>query len=312
MFKVVIPSEVLNTFWYICVYGLMAVPLTLSYRISKVLNFAHGVYITLGAYASVIISAGLEVSVSPVLAIVCSFSIGALVAVVTDILVFSPLVRKRSSEVTLMVASMGVWIFIKYAFYAVLDALQKSWRANLFYTTPDLDFPDLAGFKFLFIIVLTFISLSLLALFLTKTKIGLALRATADNPDLAQISGISKDRVMLVNWLISGGLAAVGGFAWSVFSYVSPEIGDAVILQVFACSVIGGLTSLPLTFVGSVVISSSENLFILFLNRYFGIELSFRPFLTFLVLLVTILVRPPAGAGGGLPYRFRLKPLRRR
>lgn len=314
-----IPNEVFNTIWYICVYSLMAIPLTLSYRISKVLNFAHGVYITLGAYASILITAGLRVRLSPILAVPASFLVGALIAMVAHLLVFSPLIKRRSSPVTLMIASMGAWIFIKYAFYALIDILQKAWMTPLFYTTPNLEIPrqvNLMGIdinvKFAFVVTLTALSLGLLAFFLTKTKLGMALRAIADNPELAQISGISKEKVMLVTWLISGGVAAVGGFAWSLFTYVSPESGDTVILQVFASSVIGGLTSLPLTFVGSTVISSAENLLILFLYRYFGVELSFRPFLSFFALLATILIRPPAGAGGGLPYRYRLKGLLRK
>lgn len=314
-----IPNELLNTIWYICLYSLMAVPLTLSYRISKVLNFAHGVYITLGAYTSILIGAGLGTKLSPIIAVPATFLVGALVAMTTDVLVFSPLIRRNSNPVTLMIASMGVWIFIKYAFYALIDILQKAWSTSLFYTTPNLDIPEQITFmgaeinvKFLFVISLASLSLSLLAFFLTKTKLGMALRAIADNPSLAQISGISKEKAMLVTWLISGGIAAFGGFAWSLFTYVSPETGDIVILQIFACSVIGGLASIPLTFAGSVVISSAENLLIVFLYRFFGIELSFRPFLSFLVLVLAILIRPPLGAGGGLPYRYRLKELLRR
>ena len=308
-----IPVELFNTVWYICVYSLMAIPLTLSYRISKVMNFAHGVYITLGAYTTILIGAGSGVRISPVVAVPAAFLVGASIAVVTDILVFSPLIRRESNPVALMIASMGAWIFIKNAFYAVIDILQKSWMTSLFYTSPNIDLPAkiaIGSFdinvRLLFVISLTAVSLSLLAYFLTRTRLGMALRAVADNLDLAQISGISRERVMLVTWLISGGLAGLGGFALSLFTYVSPELGDIVTLQVFACSVIGGLTSIPLTFAGSVVISSSENILIVFLYRYLGVELSFRPFLSFFALLFVILIRPPAGAGGGLPYRFHL------
>jgi len=290
-----IPVELFNTVWYICVYSLMAIPLTLSYRISKVMNFAHGVYITLGAYTTILIGAASGVKISPIVAVPAAFLVGASIAVVTDALVFSPLIRKN-------------------AFYAVIDILQKSWMTSLFYTSPNIDLPAkiaIGSFdinvRLLFVISLTAVSLSLLAYFLTRTRLGMALRAVADNLDLAQISGISRERVMLVTWLISGGLAGLGGFALSLFTYVSPELGDIVTLQVFACSVIGGLTSIPLTFAGSVVISSSENILIVFLYRYLGVELSFRPFLSFFALLFVILIRPPAGAGGGLPYRFHLR-----
>jgi len=304
-------SELINMTWYMCMYSLMAVPLTLSYRTSRVLNFAHGVYITIGAYIPVLISKGLSIKVPIPLALFTSFATGALLAVITHILVFSPLIKRRSAPVTLMIASMGAWIFIKYMFYALLGVLQKMWMTPLFYTSPNIDIPStitLVGIsvdtKFLFALTLTSIVFLLLTLFLTKTKTGMAIRAVADNLELAQISGISRERTLVITWAISGGLAAIGGLIWSLFAYVSPETGDSVILQVFACSVIGGLVNLPLTFVGSIIISSSENILIVFLHNYLGTPLSFRPFISFFVLVMTILVRPPAGAGGGLPYRY--------
>jgi branched-chain amino acid transport system permease protein len=292
----------------------MAVPLTLSYRTSKVLNFAHGVYVTIGAYAPILIAKGLGIKISPLLAILVSFIVGALLAMITHMLVFSPLIKKKSTSVTLMIASMGAWIFIKYAFYALLGTLQKSWRTPLFYTTPNMEIPRSFLFmgididaKFLLATMLTITIFGLLVFFLSKTKSGMAIRAIADNPELAQISGISREKTLLLTWAISGGIAALGGFLWSLFAYVSPETGDSIILQVFACSVIGGLVSLALTFIGSIIISSAENLLIVLLHNYLGIELSFRPFLSFFVLVMTILIRPPAGAGGGLPYRYRFR-----
>lgn len=304
-------ANVINMAWYICIYSLMAVPLTLSYRTSKVLNFAHGIYATVGAYIPVLISKGLKMSVPFIPVIFVSFAFGATLAVITHVLVFSPLIKRRSTPVTLMIASMGAWIFIKYMFYAVLGVLQKTWLTPLFYVSPDIDVPStlsLVGIevnaKFLFTLALTAIVFALLAFFLMKTKTGMAVRAIADNLELAQISGISREKILMITWAISGGLAAIGGLAWSLFAYVSPETGDSVILQVFACSVIGGLVSLPLTFIGSIIISFTENVLIVFLHSYLGIEYSFRPFLSFFVLVMTILIRPPAGAGGGLPYRY--------
>lgn len=311
-----VPTEVINTVWYICIYSLMAIPLTLSYRISKIMNFAHGIYITLGAYAPILIITGLKTRLSPIVVIPAAFIVGAAIGITTHILVFSPLIKRKSNPVTLMIASMGAWIFIKYALYALLDILGQLWSTSLFYTTPNIDFPTQVNIfgadintRFLLVVVLTIISFAILTFFLTKTKLGMGLRAIADNSSLAEISGISIEKGMLITWLISGGLAGIGGFAWSLFTYVSPEAGDTVILQIFACAVIGGLTSLPLTFVGSLIIASAENLLILFLYQYFGLGLSFRPFLSFFALIMAILIRPPAGAGGGLPYRFRLKSL---
>ncbi|MCX8171722.1 MAG: branched-chain amino acid ABC transporter permease [Candidatus Bathyarchaeota archaeon] len=276
------PRELMNVAWYICLYSLMAVPLTLSYRTSRVLNFAHGIYITIGAYIPVFISRGLRISVSPIAAALSSFTAGAILTVASHLLVFSPLIRRRATPVALMIASMGLWIFIKYALYAILSVLQRAWKTQLTYTNPSIDILYLISFmgtdtnvRFLLTILLATIVFIFLTLFLARTKTGMAIRAIADNPELAQLTGISREKTLLITWAISGGIAALGGFAWSMFAYVSPETGDNLILQVFACSVIGGLVSLPMTLIGAMIISSAENLLIVFLNRYFGVELSF-------------------------------------
>lgn len=308
--------EIMNTVWYICIYGLMAIPLTLSYRITKIINFAHGMYITVGAYTAIIVTLLTGSEMSPFIAFPISFTVGAVLAVILHILVFKPLILRKSNEVTLMVASMGAWIFVKYAFYAVLDVLQTTYMKSLFYATPRFDFPDnisLLGYSidadFVFIVSLTVLLLGGLGFFLTRFKLGLAIRSVADNPELSEISGISKETVMTITWIISGGLAALGGFALSMFSYVSPETGDILILQVFACAVLGGLESLPLTLGGAAFVSFSENILIVYLNRYLGVALSFRPFLSFFALLLAILIRPPGGTSGGLPYRYNFQRL---
>ena len=92
---------------------------------------------------------------------------------------------------------------------------------------------------------------------------------------------------------------------WGLFAHVTPELGDTLILQLFAASVIGGLYSVPLTTVGAYTIAGAENIVMSLLHETIGLEVSFRPFLAFFILLIVILIRPPLGAGGGLPYRFK-------
>lgn len=304
-------TELLNTIWVWSIYSLMAIPLTLSYRVTKIINFAHESFITYGAYVAVLF--GLLIPLGPIEAILVSFSAVALLAVANHLLVFAPLTRRGASVVTMMIASMGSWIFLKYLLYAIVSYVQKTIKVNLYLVTPDLGIPAevfVSGFRvstsFLMSNALNAGTLVLLYFFLMRLKLGKAMRAVADNPDLAQITGISKNSVMAVTWVLTGGIAALGGFAWSAFGYASPELGDNVILQIFACSVIGGLNSILGTIAGAFIIAFAENILISWLHIYFGLDVSFRPFISFLTLLLVILIRPPAGGGGGLPYKFRL------
>lgn len=304
-------AELLNTLWVSSIYSLMSVPLTLSYRVTKIINFAHISFITYGAYVAVIFSLLLPLGLIETSLIV--FLVVAVLAVLNHMLVLSPLMSRGTNVVTLMIASMGSWIFLKYLLYALVSSAQKVLRVDLFYVTPNIAIPStiiIGEFRvstFLLISnAMNIMTLLFLYVFLMKVKLGRAMRAVADNAGLAQITGISKNAVLNATWILTGGIAALGGLAWSLSYYASPELGDNVILQVFACSVIGGLSSIPLTFAGAFVIAFAENILIAWLHTYLGLDVSFRPFISFLTLLLVILIRPPAGGGGGLPYRFKL------
>jgi branched-subunit amino acid ABC-type transport system permease component len=295
---------------------IIALPLTLSYKVTRIINFVHINFITVGAYAGVILF--LLGANSLLVVIPVSFILGASIAVLNHFIAFSPLERRGANPVIQMIASLGLWIFYKYLTYALLDIGQRVFRTNLFSVIPRatslpaivLGQYVISGHFFTALLVAGAM-IAILYLLLTKTAIGRAIRAVSDNPTLAEISGIPKDRVVSITWALCGGMAAIGGLLWAVFAIATPEVGDALILQIFAVSVLGGLESLFWTSIGAFVISGAENLLMSILNAILGVPVSFRPFISFSALLLIILVRPPLGAGGGLPYRFRL-PVRSR
>lgn len=308
-------TELLNTIWIGMIYLIIALPLTLSYRVTRIINFVHINFITIGAYAGVLL---ILLGINNLLLILpFSFLLGACVAVLNHFIAFSPLERREANPVILMIASLGLWIFYKYLVYSLLDIAQRAFKTNLFSiipratSLPSISFGShVLGGNFLASgLVAGIVSLALYFL-LSKTSIGMAIRAVSDNPMLAEISGISREMIVTITWAICGGIASIGGFLWALFAIATPEIGDSLILQIFAVSVIGGLESLLMTGVGAFVISGAENILMSFLNEFFGIPVSFRPFISFFTLLLIILARPPLGAGGGLPYRFKPKFLR--
>ncbi len=309
--------DVMNTLWVGLIYAVIAVPLTLSYRTTQILNFVHINFMTIGAYVGAVLTV-LGIRNFPLMALT-AFAVGASIAVIDNALVFSPLIRRGANALILMISSLGLWIFYKYLIYAIVDYLSKVLKTNmlsLFIRVGVRGWYNIGGYyvggKFIVTVITAVTAMTLLYLFLQKTRLGKAVRAVADNPDLAEISGIPKDRVIYVVWAISGGMATLGGLLWGLFSIVTPELGDTLILQIFAASVIGGLSSLALTVVGAFVISGAENLVTSALNTLVGLPVSFKPFLSFATLLIVILIKPPLGAGGGLPYRFRISKLLRR
>ncbi len=308
-------TEVYNTLWIGLIYMVLGLPLTLSYRTTGIINFVHINFITIGAYVGVLLSLlGIK---NVFIVALFAFAVGAAIAVFDNVAVFKPLAKRGANVVILMVASLGLWIFYKYFIYAIVDIIGKVVRENLVSVILELDI--LPSFTVGSIGIdgkfLTTLTLSALVAFfyyfvLIRTSVGKAIRAVSDNPQLAEISGIPRDRVVNFMWVMTGGAAAIGGLLWGMFAIVTPEVGDWLILQIFAVAVIGGLSSLVNTAIGAFIIAGAENIVMAALHEAFGLPLSFRPFITFMVLVIVILVKPPLGAGGGLPYRF-LKPKKR-
>ncbi len=305
--------QVLTAVHIALIYAVLAVPLTLSYKTTKIINFVHINFITYGAYAAVLLYMFLGID-NVFVAIAAAFVVGGVMGVIDNVAVFEPLSRRGANVVILMIASMGLWIFYKYLMYSVLDVLSRFAKANLvsvllrFETLPRVVVGGMPITSAFLTAAITAAALAIMLYFiLEKTAVGKAIRAIADNPTLAEISGIPRGRVVNVMWFMAGGMAAVGGVLWAIFAIATPEVGDTLILQVFAIAVIGGLTSLSRTALGAFIIAFAENLGMAFLNQVFGVPTSFKPFITFSTLLIVIIAFPPLGAGGGLPYRFLRK-----
>lgn len=309
-------QALMNTIQYALFYLVFSIPLTLSYRTTKVINFAHANFITYGAYVAIFLHgiAGLDLML---VAAVVAFMVTGSMAVLNNLLVFAPLQRRGSSQAIVMISSMGLWIAYKYLLYMITDVAHYCTSKNFVsygrITYSDVPRSVVGGMSFgqalVASLIATTIIMALLYLLLEKTKIGRAMRAVADNPSLAEISGVPRSLVVNLAWFICGGIVGVGGVVWTSFSgAITPEAGDSMILQVFTVGFIGGLVSLLRTGIGAILIAAIENVGIAMLNAYFGVPVSFRPFLTFATLIVTLIAFPPLGAGGGLPYRF----LRRR
>ena len=304
------PNQILTMVHIGLIYMVLAVPLTLSYKTTKIINFVHINFITYGAYMAVFLYSVIGLK-NVFVAAVAAFLLGGAMAVIDNVFVFEPLRRRGANVVILMIASMGLWIFYKYFLYSVVDAASRVIKVNLISQLIRFEnFPSLYVGNYvvkgslLMTIFFSFLLMGLLYIILQKTAIGKAIRAISDNPGLAEISGIPRSKVLNFMWFLAGGIASIGGMLWISYAIATPEVGDTLILQIFAIAVIGGLNSLLWTSVGAYVIAAAETIGMALLNQYFGVPTSFKPFITFSTLLIVIIAFPPLGAGGGLPYRF--------
>jgi len=258
--------------------ALMASGLSFYYAVSKVANFAHGEYVSVGAIAYLFL-VGLEygldkcrgfnivnyamLTLDKLWIIAAVFIIGGLVAAASFVVVFWPLMRRGASPLQLMVVSIGLMFILRFILYVVASTFD--W---LTLPSPQATTFNVAGVRVnlaeVLAMILAVIATVSIALFTTKTLLGISMRAVADNPDLAEASGISSFRVQLVAWFIGGGLAAVGGVL--MFILTGPpgerpivEIGWMNLLSIFAAATLGGLGSFYGTLAGSIILGLAYN-----------------------------------------------------
>lgn len=292
-------------------YALMALGLTLTYSITKVPNFAHAEYITIGAYtmALVTIGSGAAIAAGGVAAIVAAFvlaaGVAAGVALMSDELVFKPLFRRAVTPLHLLVASIGVGLVIRYALSLVVapyDLLIVTPRVlKDVIRMPNGEPVTIGGASvtnlLAFAIPTVFSVVIALHILFTQTRIGKAMRAMASNFDLARIAGIKTSNVRRITWLLAGGLAGMGGAFWIVDVPGSPDMGWGILLWLFAASILGGFTSFWGTIAGGFVVGFGENLGISALHDAFGVSLSYRPMIALVIIVLVFLLRPQGITG---------------
>ncbi len=136
-----------------------------------------------------------------------------------------------------------------------------------------------------------------LHLLLQRTTLGRKMRATADNPDLARVSGIRTDRVILVMWVVGSALAAAGGVFLALYSQLDPRIGFNILLVVFAAVILGGIGSVYGAMLGGLLIGMLHELTPLLGDIGLPISNAYAPAVAFVIMVAVLLVRPRGIAG---------------
>ncbi|MBW7916388.1 MAG: branched-chain amino acid ABC transporter permease [Trueperaceae bacterium] len=275
--------------------ALGAVGVTLVYAVLKMANFAHGDTMTVGAYVGLFVMALLPAGppLAPfsfgyefLVALAVVVPLVGLLAYGLDRLAFRPLRARRAQPVMFAMAALGLAFGLRSLVYLF-------WGADFtfFYTGRARKAVELfAGVRVrpdqLFILGLAFVLIVGVYLLLERTKIGKAMRATADNPDLARVSGIDTNRVILWTWLVGGGLAAAGGMLYALDVQLRPEMGWWLLLPLFAAVILGTLGNAYGALAGAFVIGIVWQMSSAFINPTYGHGIAF------LVMVLVLLVRP--------------------
>jgi neutral amino acid transport system permease protein len=145
------------------------------------------------------------------------------------------------------------------------------------------------------VIAIALFMMSFLHILLQETKLGVAMRAASDNLDLAQVTGINTDRVMMTTWVVAGAYAAVGGVMLGIlFSQIFPRMGFNILLPMFAGVILGGVGSVYGAMIGSFLVGLSMDVGIVLL----GLDVTYRVPVAFAVLFMVLLLKPEGLTGG--------------
>jgi len=267
-------------------YLLSAVALTLTYGLSRFPNFAHAEFMALGAYIGYFISTQLHLPF--LLCIVCAFLASGVLGLISYKGIFGPLLRRGSSLIHLMIASMALGFIARYVIAEIWGWAPLSF--SIIWPAYDIGSVRASAVWLLPIGAALLAGVSM-HLVLTRTKIGKAIRATASNPQLAMASGINAGRVLLTVWFLSAGLAGIAGLFRGASTRLSPLMGWDILLPVFAVTVLGGIGSFYGAIVAAFIIGLAENIGVVILTQ-FGLSTDYRMAISFVILIVVLLIKP--------------------
>ena len=266
------------------VYAIIALGYTMVYGIAKMLNFAHGDVIMVGAYICYCVMSYL--GLPPIVGVVLAMVVCTILGMAIERLAYKPL--RSAPSLAVLITAIGVSYFLQNSALLI-------WKADPKIFTSVVDLPSLKLFGDQLIIssvtivtVLACIVIMIaLTLFTGKTKMGKAMRAVSEDKGAAQLMGINVNSTISVTFAIGSGLAAVAGvLLCSAYPTLMPTTGSMPGIKAFTAAVFGGIGSIPGAMLGGILLGIIE----IFAKAYISTQLSDA--IVFAVLIIVLLIKP--------------------
>ncbi|NEP55154.1 MAG: branched-chain amino acid ABC transporter permease, partial [Moorea sp. SIO3C2] len=258
-----------------------ALPISLTYGILRLANFAHGDFMTLGAYMTLMLNlAGANIWVSVILGAGLTIA----VALLTEKLLWRRMRDRRATSTTLIIMSLGLALFMRNGIILIWGAANQSYDLPVA-TALEIGEIRIAYYRVI-VMGLAVVAIATLHLLLQYTKMGKAMRAVADNIDLARVSGINVERVVIWTWVLAAGLTALGGSMYGLITAVRPNMGWFLILPMFASVILGGIGNVYGAIAGAFVIGITQEVSTYWIPSEYKIAVSL------LLMMAVLLLRP--------------------
>ena len=267
------------------VYAIIALGYSMVYGIAKMLNFAHGDVIMVGAFVIYSLTTGM--GLNPILAIVCSCVFCTLLGMGIEKVAYKPL-RNATSSLAVLITAIGVSYFLQNMALLIYDSAPKTFTSVVSIAPIKLCGGELviSGETIVTISVCLIIMIAL-TLFINKTKAGQAMLAVSEDKGAAALMGINVNGTIALTFAIGSALAAIAGaLLCSAYPQLSPYTGAMPGIKAFVAAVFGGIGSIPGAFIGGILLGLIENLG----KAYISSQLSDA--IVFAVLIIVLLVKP--------------------
>jgi len=264
------------------IYALIALGYTMVYGIAKMLNFAHGDVIMVGAYAAIV--AVFSLGLPPVLAILMSVVVCVALGVTIERLAYKPL--RQAPSLSVLITAIGVSYFLQNISLLIFGSEQKAFPQLFTVEGINLGEIYIDGITVITLIVTAVIMVGL-TLFINKTRMGKAMRAVSEDKEAAGLMGISTNHTITITFAIGSALAAVASIFYGMtYVYIKPTTGAMPGIKAFTAAVFGGIGSIPGAMLGGILLGVIEQ----FSKAY--ISTLWADAIVFAVLVIVLVVKP--------------------
>lgn len=302
--------------------ALGALGVTLVFGILRFANFAHGDLMAFGTTIVILMTWGLQaqgITAGPVptalIALVPAILVTAIAAILIDRSVFGFYRKRRAAPVVLVISSVGVMFMLSAIVRFIMGTDDRRFSDGERFIIRAREFRDMTGLDEglaiqttqALTVIVAIVTVTALFIFLRRSRTGKAMRAYSDNEDLALLSGINPDRVVLVTWIIAGALATIAGALYGLDKSFKPFTYFQLLLPIFAAAILGGIGQPIGAVVGGYIVAFSEVMmtyaykrFVTYLVpenwapegllQFLGTDYKFA--VSFIILVVVLLIRP--------------------
>jgi len=263
--------------------AIAAVGLTLVYGILRIVNFAHGDYLTFGGYMAFV--ANVTWGVHPVMAAAFAMVMTITLSVSLEFGLWRPLRQRGAGVTSLLLTSIGLALVLRHAIQWGFGSNVLRYRIDVFQSYAFG--PIRMSLNSIVVIIVSTVLIIALGLFLSRSRRGKAMRAIADNPQLAAASGVNTDEMIVTTWVLAGGLAGLSGMLLAVLtSSLEINTGFVFLLPIFAAVILGGVGSPFGALAGGLAIGLITEVSTL------AVPFQYKEAIAFTVMIAALLIRP--------------------